>query len=104
MDLGIRGKRALVTGAGRGLGRAIAIELAAEGVNIIACSRGEAGLESLMQELGQGQHSAISVDLGKTDASENVIRQVKNSAGSPDIIVETLATLTLLVRFRNGGK
>ena len=54
MELGIRGKTALVTGAGRGLGKAIALELAAEGVNIIACSRGEAGLESLMQELHRG--------------------------------------------------
>ena len=54
MDFGIRGKTALVTGAGRGLGRAIAMELAAEGVNIIACSRGEDSLESLKQELHKG--------------------------------------------------
>ena len=90
MELGIRGKTALVTGAGRGLGKAIALELAAEGVNIIACSRGEAGLESLMQELHQGQHSFISLDLSSIDAPKNVIRQVKNSVGCPDIIVNNV--------------
>ena len=41
MDLGIKGKVALVTGGSRGLGRQSALALAAEGVNVAICARGE---------------------------------------------------------------
>jgi hypothetical protein len=44
MDLGIAGKRAVVTGASRGLGRAIAEELVREGVRVAMCARGEEDL------------------------------------------------------------
>jgi len=44
VDLGLRGKIALVTAASRGLGRAIAEELAAEGASLVMCARGEEGL------------------------------------------------------------
>jgi len=45
MDLGLRGKVALVAAASRGLGRAIAFELANEGAKLILCARGAADLE-----------------------------------------------------------
>ena len=45
MDLGLRGKTALVTAASRGLGRAIADVLAAEGASLVICARGTEALE-----------------------------------------------------------
>jgi 3-oxoacyl-[acyl-carrier protein] reductase len=45
MDLGLAGKVALVTGASRGLGRAVALRLAQEEANVAICARGEAQLE-----------------------------------------------------------
>ena len=51
MDLGISGKVALVTGGSRGLGRESALHLAAEGVNIAICARGEEQLNKTATEL-----------------------------------------------------
>lgn len=59
MDLGLRGKIALVTGASRGLGRAIAEELAAEGVSLVMCARGQEALT----ETSESIRSANSVDV-----------------------------------------
>jgi 3-oxoacyl-[acyl-carrier protein] reductase len=51
MDLGLNGKVAMLTGASRGLGRAMALALAAEGVHISICARGENALQQAAQDL-----------------------------------------------------
>ena len=51
MDLGLSGKKALVTAASRGIGLAIAQQLAEEGVDVALCARGAGGLESARKEL-----------------------------------------------------
>ena len=55
MDLKLKGKKALVTGASRGIGLRIARQLADEGVNIGICARGQAGVDQAVAELsGKG--------------------------------------------------
>ena len=51
MELGIAGKRAIVTGASKGIGRAIARELAGEGVAVAICSRHDDELQRAAEEL-----------------------------------------------------
>ena len=51
MDLGLRGKVALVAAASRGLGRAIAFELANEGAKVVMCARGADALEAARAEI-----------------------------------------------------
>ena len=53
MDLGLRGKVALVAAASRGLGRATALGLAAEGANLVLCARGAKDLESARDEIAK---------------------------------------------------
>ena len=53
MDLGLKGKVAVVTGASRGLGKAIAMQLAAEGCRLVICARGEEVLSSAREEITQ---------------------------------------------------
>jgi 3-oxoacyl-[acyl-carrier protein] reductase len=52
MDLGLAGKRALVTGGSRGIGKAIAAALVAEGARVAICARGEADLATAKADLG----------------------------------------------------
>ncbi|HEU4776701.1 MAG TPA: SDR family NAD(P)-dependent oxidoreductase, partial [Telluria sp.] len=65
MDLGIRGKRALVCGASRGLGRGCAEALAAEGVRVTIVARNAEVLEQAAQQMraGGGEVSAVACDI-----------------------------------------
>jgi NAD(P)-dependent dehydrogenase (short-subunit alcohol dehydrogenase family) len=76
----LTGKRALVTGGGRGIGAACARELAAAGAKVVVCGRNRADLDVLAQELSG---DAMAVDLLDRDATDRFLAQV----GSVDILV-----------------
>lgn len=92
MFIGIKGKKALITGAGRGLGRAISHLLAEEGAQIIAASRTEEHLTTLLQEMG-GQskgHRAIAIDFLKPDSCATLLSFLKEENIDPDIIIHNV--------------
>lgn len=92
MDLGISGKRALVTGAGRGLGRSIALCLAEEGVKVAVVSRTNSDLESLVEEMGGKNrgHFGMAVDLTRTGMPFSVVNELVSGFGPIDIVVNNL--------------
>ena len=51
MDLGLKGKLALVTGGSRGIGKGIALNLASEGCNLVVCARKEDDLKKTAEEI-----------------------------------------------------
>lgn len=81
MDLGLRGKRALITAASRGLGRASALALAREGASVAVAGRDQARLSALVDELGAagaGDALAVPLDLAR---SESLAAAVEAAAG-----------------------
>ena len=92
MNLGIKGKLALVTGAGRGLGEGICRSLAKEGARILATSRTASDLEQLVGELGGALagHLFLPLDIASTDGPNLLIEYVREQKLKPDIIVNNV--------------
>jgi 3-oxoacyl-[acyl-carrier protein] reductase len=89
MDLGLRGKCAVITGGSKGIGRATALCLAAEGADIAICARGEAALRetaSAIQSRGVRVHAAVS-DVGDQPALERFLESARAALGRIDILV-----------------
>jgi 3-oxoacyl-[acyl-carrier protein] reductase len=85
MDLGIAGKCALVTGASMGIGRAIAVALAAEGVKVAVAARRRHLLEELQKETGP--LVIIEQDFLADDAAGRVAAAALKGLGRVDIVV-----------------
>lgn len=85
----LKGKNAIITGAGKGIGRAIAIALAEEGVNIGLVARTEADLQKVAAELVQyGVKTAIATaDVTDINAVNVAIATLKSALGAVDILI-----------------
>ena len=86
MDLQLRGRTALVTGASMGIGRAIAAALAKEGVRLAVMARRRNLLEELQEEAGS-KLVIIECDLLKNNAVETIADAALAGLGSVDILV-----------------
>jgi 3-oxoacyl-[acyl-carrier protein] reductase len=81
MDLGIKGKKALVCASSRGLGRACASSLVKEGVDVIINSRNEGDLRKVQKELSSlkaGKVGLVTADLNTEDGREDLITSCPN--------------------------
>src|SRR5699024_372620 len=89
MAISIKNKKAIITGAGKGIGRATALALAKEGVSLGLIARTEADLENVAEE---ARTEGVKVSVAMADVSKNnevvsAIEHVTNELGSVDILI-----------------
>lgn len=93
MDLGLTGKVAVMAAASRGLGRAVALELAREGAKVAICSRGGASLEAARREIaavargGVADVTAVSCDLDTAEGPRALVKAALDCWARLDIVV-----------------
>jgi 3-oxoacyl-[acyl-carrier protein] reductase len=89
MDLGLKGKTALVLGGGGGLGRAIAKSFAAEGAKVAVAGVGSTSIDATMAELGSIGGSSLSLvwDLADLSVIDANIAKIESQLGTVDILI-----------------
>ena len=94
MDLGLKGKVALITGASKGIGKAIAEEFAKEGAHVSICARGKEDLEHTAKVLRQHGVTvvAIAADVAKAEEVQPVLDATLQALGRIDILVNNAGT------------
>lgn len=97
MDLGLKGKAVVVTGASRGIGRSIALGFAAEGANLAICARQEDALQQAADELRQAGaevHSA-PCDVADRDALDGFMESAREAMSRIDVLVNNVSGMGL---------
>lgn len=90
MELGLKGRPALVAAASKGLGRASALALAAEGARVAICARDEGALRATRDELADatgGEVVAVPADVGTEEGAVGFVREASEALGGCEILV-----------------
>ncbi|MFG2503275.1 SDR family NAD(P)-dependent oxidoreductase [Streptomyces sp. NPDC048441] len=97
MDLELRGKKALVTGGTRGVGRGIVLALAHAGVDVVTCYQRESdyvtSLERELKEIG-GDHHVLRADLSQPQEIATLLERVKEIHGTIDLLVNNAGAIS----------
>jgi len=86
----LTGKTAIVTGSSRGIGRAIAEELAAHGANVVVSSRKQDACEEVAREIngrGAGQAIAVAASISDKDALQHLVDETRRQLGRIDVLI-----------------
>lgn len=86
MDLGIEGRAAIVTGASRGIGRAIAQALVREGAHVLICGRDTENLELAAKQIGHDAE-VMTVDVEAPAAADAIVAECQRIFGRIDILI-----------------
>lgn len=90
MDLGIKDKVAIVAASSKGLGKAVALGLASEGVKLTICARGKDELDKTAEEIARETSAevlALESDVSKAGDIKNVVSETLNKYSKVDILV-----------------
>jgi 3-oxoacyl-[acyl-carrier protein] reductase len=93
MDLGLKGKKAIITGGTRGIGRAIAERLADEGADVAVCARNEDEVKATVEALSSKgiKATGAAVDVSDREAYQGWISNVAEELGGIDIFVPNVS-------------
>ncbi|MCS7282003.1 MAG: SDR family oxidoreductase [Anaerolineae bacterium] len=93
-DFSLHGKVALITGASRGIGRAIALRLARAGAKVVVCSRKMENVAPVAEEIraGGGEALAVEAHVGQREQVETMVARALETFGRIDIAVNNAAT------------
>ena len=95
MDLGLKGKVAIITGASKGIGFCTALQLVKEGALVTICARGEKSLQvaaaSIQQETGV-EVLTVAADMAKEEDCRDVIEKTVEKYGQLDILINNAGT------------
>jgi len=96
MHLGLSGRVALITGGSKGIGRAVALAFAREGVHVAICARGQAELEASAQAIRAAGVRSLAVPTDMTDpiAVQSFVKAAAAEFGRIDILVNNAVTST----------
>ena len=99
----LEGKIALVTGATRGIGKAIAAELAARGATVVGTATSEAGAQTINEALAPLGGRGVVLDVTDTKAAEALIEALGKEGGGPHILVNNAGITrdTLAMRMKD---
>ena len=102
MDLGLAGRACAVTGASRGIGRATAAHLVAEGASVLLVARGADGLAEAAEECREhavagAELAVLALDVTDPDAGERIVIEAAERFGKLDVLVNNAGT----ARWRN---
>ncbi len=100
MDLGIRGRTAIVNGGSAGMGKAAALALAREGVNLVLCARGAERLEATAAEIAAATGASVRTVSADHSSAEGRHR-VLAACPEPDILVATCSPPPMTPDYRN---
>ena len=91
----LEGKRAFITGGGRGIGRAIALKFADAGADVVVVARTRAEIDSVAEEIrAKGRRSlAIPCDVGDSQNVEEAVRRAAGELGGVDVLVANAGSL-----------
>jgi len=90
MDLGLKGKTALVTAASKGMGKACALGFASEGARVAMCARTESDLKTAADEVRSktgAEVLAIPGDVTRADDVDRIVRRTNEQFGGVDVLV-----------------
>ena len=90
MDLGLKGKTALVTASSKGMGKACALGLAAEGARVVMCARTERDLTAAADEVRArtgGEVLAVPADVTRADDVKALVARARDAFGGVDVLV-----------------
>jgi NAD(P)-dependent dehydrogenase (short-subunit alcohol dehydrogenase family) len=99
MDLKLKNRKVIITGAGEGIGRALALAFAKEGAIVAACARSQDRLDSLSSELEGTGHVCFSADLANKEGVEFFYDAAIKELGQIDVLINNVGAILKLADF-----